>query len=164
MTNQASGTWKPIILQAGEGEKILFRIGLMTFKATSEDTHNSFMISETVLPPQASVEPHSHPEAETFYILDGAFSFYVEDMTNPILCQPGAFLSVPPFVLHAFTNHTNCSGKILGMMMPGGATGLESLFRQFGVVIDSDEQLPDLNQPVSYTLEKLTKLREQQAE
>lgn len=162
MKEQGTGTWKPIVLQKDEGEKILFRVGLMTFKAASADTANQFMISETILPPGANVEPHKHSEAETFYIVEGEFTFYVEDMSKPVLCGKGAFLSVPPNVLHSFVNHTPTQGKILGMMMPGGTKGLESLFRQFGVVIKSDEQIPDLNQPISHTVEILAKLRNEQ--
>jgi hypothetical protein len=64
--NDQRKKWKPVILQEGEGERILFRIGLMTFKVSSFQTDDNFMACETELPPEANVEPHSHPEAETF--------------------------------------------------------------------------------------------------
>jgi quercetin dioxygenase-like cupin family protein len=77
--NEKNKNWKTVVLQEGEGEKILFRIGLMTFKVSSNQTDDNFIICETELPPGVNVEPHSHPEAETFYILEGEFTFYVED-------------------------------------------------------------------------------------
>jgi quercetin dioxygenase-like cupin family protein len=152
--------WKPVILHAGEGEKILFRIGLMTFKVTSSQTADSFMICETELPPEANVEPHSHPEAETFYILAGKFTFYLEDMTKPIVCTKGAFISVPPNVTHSFKNSSGHKGKILGTMTPGGSQGLESLFRTFGVKLTAKDTIPDLNEPVEHLINSLNQLRE----
>lgn len=153
-------TWEPVILKANEGEKILFRIGLMTFKVSSFQTNDSFMICETELPPGANVEPHSHPEAETFYILDGEFTFYLDDINKPIKCEKGAFICAPPFTVHAFKNESQQSGRILGMITPGGATGLESLFRTMGVSLSEDDKVPDLNQPVEHLLEEIKRLRE----
>lgn len=143
-------SWEPVVRQPGEGEKILFKIGLMTFKVSSAQTDGHFMISETELPPKASVEPHYHPEAEIFYILSGQFSFSVGDMSKPTSCGPGAFISVPPHVLHAFANTGPSSGRILGFMMPGGPDGLEDFFRQVGVPITRDEEIPNLNQSVEH--------------
>jgi quercetin dioxygenase-like cupin family protein len=154
----SNSEWKTIILKAGEGEKILFRIGLMTFKACSSTTDNHFMICETVLPPGANVAPHAHPEAETFYILEGEFVFFIQEMDEEIVCGVGSFISVPPHVQHAFKNNTSQAGKILGMMMPGGASGLESMFRQFGVAIEQD-QVPDLNKPVGQLVEYMAQIR-----
>lgn len=152
--------WKPVILQEGEGEKILFRIGLMTFKVSSSQTDDNFMICETELPPGAEVDSHSHPEAETFYILEGEFTFYVEDMDKPINCTKGAFISVPPHIKHSFKNTGWRKGKIFGTMTPGGAQGLESLFRTFGAKINDTDVIPDLNRPVEHLVERINSLRE----
>src|SRR3954454_14975076 len=140
-------SWEPVVRQPGEGERILFRIGWMTFKVSSALTDGHFIICETDLPPGANVEPHQHPEAEVFYILDGQFEFHVGDMTHPVSCGPGSFVSVPPHVPHAFGNSGHAAGQILGMMMPGGADGLESLFRKVGVPMSPDEEAPDLDRP-----------------
>jgi len=51
----------------GEGENTFPH--RLAFKVSSSQTNDNFMICETELPPEANVEPHSHPEAETFYIL-----------------------------------------------------------------------------------------------
>ena len=142
-------TWQPVVRAEGEGERILFKVGLMTFKATSAETDGHFAFIETVLPPGASVEPHQHPEAEVFYIVEGAFEFWVGDDAQPKVCGKGAFLSVPPHVRHAYRNHTGAPGKILGMLAPGGDGGLESFFRQVGAPLRDGEEAPDLTQPVA---------------
>lgn len=41
------------------------------------------------------------------------------------------------------------------MMTPGGANGLESLFRTMGVSLDENDKVPDLNQPVEHLLEEI---------
>jgi len=66
----------------------------MTFKVSSSQTNDNFMICETV-PPEANVEPHSHPEAETFYILKVNLLFLVEGVNEPKICKIGAFVSPP---------------------------------------------------------------------
>ena len=158
--NEKNRNWKPIILQANEGEKILFRIGLMTFKVSSNQTDDNFMICETELPPKAYVEPHSHLEAETFYILEGEFTFYVEDMNKGVKCKKGAFISVPPHIEHSFKNTGGYKGKILGTMSPGGAKGLESLFRTFGVGLTDKDVIPDVNKPIEDWVKAVDNLRE----
>lgn len=142
-------TWQAVVRAEGEGERILFKVGLMTFKATSAETDGHFAFIETILPPGASVEPHQHPEAEMFYIVEGAFEFWVGDDTQAKVCGKGAFLCVPPHVRHAYRNHTGAPGKILGMLAPGGDGGLESFFRQVGVPLGEADAVPDLTQPVA---------------
>lgn len=77
-------SWKPVVLGAGEGDKLLFKIGLVNIKVASAMMDNQYFCAETTLPPGASVEPHSHPEAEMFYILEGEFTFCVSDMNKLI--------------------------------------------------------------------------------
>ena len=122
----------------------------MTFKATSAETDGQFAFIETILPPGADVEPHQHPEAEVFYVLEGEFAFWVGEASEPKVCGPGSFLCVPPHVRHAYKNPTDEAGRMLGMLAPGGDGGLESFFRQMGVAIEHDEEVPDLQQPVEH--------------
>jgi quercetin dioxygenase-like cupin family protein len=154
-------TWKPIIRADGEGEQILFKVGLMTFKATSAETDGRFAFIETILPPGASVEPHQHPEAEIFFILEGEFTFWIGDEQQRTTCSKGAFLSVPPHVRHAYENHTNAPGKILGMLTPGGDGGLETFFRQVGVPLREGDEVPDLTRPVGFLHEEIARRRDE---
>ena len=140
--------WEPIVLQPNEGEKCLFKIGLMTFKAPSYKTDAQFAFIETELPPGASVERHHHLEAEVFYILSGQFRFSIGDIYEDVSCGVGAFICVPPHVHHSFANIGERAGRILGMLAPASPQGLESFFRTMSVPVDGDEEIPDLNQPV----------------
>jgi quercetin dioxygenase-like cupin family protein len=142
--------WKMIIRRPGEGEQILFKIGLMTFKASSAETDGQFALLETVLPPGARVEAHSHPEAEWFYILASEFRFRVGDPLEEVVVGPGAFLCVPPHVRHEYEHLGDTAGRLLGMMLPGGAGGLESFFRQVGVPVNGPDEIPDLDRPVGH--------------
>ena len=147
--DDGSAKWETVILNEGEGEKILFRIGLMTFKVASSQTNNAFVACETELPPEANVEPHAHPEAELFYILEGEFTFLVEGVAAPQVCKKGAFVLVPPYVVHSFKNTGARKGKIFGMITPGGAKGLESLFRNFGVQLSESDITPEMTTSIS---------------
>lgn len=151
--------WKPVMRAQGEGEQILFKVGLMTFKAASTETNGQFAFIETILPPGARVEPHQHPAAEVFYILDGEFTFWIGEDPQGTKCGKGAFLSVPPHVRHAYWNHTNVPGKILGMLAPGGDGGLETFFRQVGVPLTEGDEVPDLNQPVEHLHQEIARRR-----
>lgn len=153
--------WDPIIRQPGEGEKILFRIGLMTFKVSSALTDGHFAICETELPPGCNVEQHQHPEAEVFYIIAGQFEFTVGAMEQPVSCGPGSFISVPPNVPHAFGNTGTLPGKILGMLMPADPNGLESLFLKLGIPISAEDNIPDLSQPVEHLQEFIARRRQE---
>ncbi|CAN5168767.1 hypothetical protein BH23BAC2_BH23BAC2_15660 [soil metagenome] len=158
--NNQNKNWNAVVLKGGEGEKILFRIGLMTFKTSSSMTNNNFVICETELPPGANVDEHIHSEAETFYILEGQFTFFVDNMKNPINCTKGAFISIPPNVKHAFKNSGSQSGKILGTFFPGGPNGFESLFRTMGIKLNDTDEIPDLNKPVEHLLNAMARMKE----
>ncbi|WP_132572346.1 cupin domain-containing protein [Rhizobium sp. IY2] len=137
----------------------MFKVGLMTFKATSAETNGQFAFIETILPPGARVEPHQHPEAEVFFILDGEFTFWIGDEEEATTSGKGAFLSVPPYVRHAYWNHTDVPGKILGMLAPGGNGGLETFFRQVGVPLHEGDDIPDLTRPVDFLHEEIERHR-----
>lgn len=151
--------WEPVILQPFEGEKLLFKIGLMTFKAPSSKTDGQFAFIETELPPGAAVERHQHREAEMFYIVSGAFDFWVGEMASPVRCLAGAFLCVPPDVPHAFANADDHRGRIFGMLAPATEGGLESFFRAVSIPIRDASEVPDLDQPVEHMQEIIRQRR-----
>lgn len=151
--------WKTVMRADGEGEQILFKVGLMTFKATSAETNGQFAFIETILPPGARVEPHQHPEAEVFYILDSEITFWIGDEPQGTISGKGAFLSVPPHIRHAYWNHADAPGKILGMLAPGSDGGLESFFRQVGVPLQTGDEVPDLTRSVEHLHEEIARRR-----
>ena len=142
--------WQTIVRRPGEGEQILFKVGLMTFRATSAETDGQFALIETVLPPGAAVEPHQHPEAEWWYVLAGEFRFVIGEPAEEVVVGPGTFVSVPPHVRHAYEHVGRIAGRLLGMLLPGGDGGLETFFRQVGVPVRGPADVPDLSQPVAH--------------
>ena len=142
--------WTPVVRRPGEGEQVLFKVGLMTFLATSAETDGHFALLETVLPPGAAVEPHQHPEAEWWYVLAGEFRFHVGDPATAVVAGPGTFLSVPPHVRHAYEQVGPTACRLLGMLLPGGDGGLETFFRRVGVPVRGPADVPDLDAPVEH--------------
>jgi uncharacterized cupin superfamily protein len=64
-----------------------------------------------------------HEHEETFYVLDGEFTFTLGDQSVP--ATAGAFVFVPRGVAHGFENTGSTPGRVLGIMTPGG---FEKLF------------------------------------
>jgi quercetin dioxygenase-like cupin family protein len=151
--------WETIVLQPLEGEKRLFKIGLMTFNASSTKTDGQFAFIETELPPGSKVERHHHPEAEMFYIVSGTFDFWIDDTAEAIACGSGAFLCIPPDVPHSFANSGDRAGRIFGMLAPCRPEGLESFFRAMSIPVNDRVDVPDLNQTVEHVQQIIAKSR-----
>ena len=156
--------WEQVVRLPGDGEQILFKVGLMTFKASSTETDGAFAMIETVLPPGASVELHAHAEAEWWYVLDGSFSFTLGNEHRQQLAERGSFLCAPPHIPHAYSNVGTAAGRLLGMLLPGGDGGLETFFRQVGVPVRSPADIPDLNKPIQHLLDVIAARRSADAQ
>lgn len=62
--------------------------------ATAEDTNGQYSCIEQLLPHSPAAGDHIHEAAdETFYILEGEATFFVED--QPIKATAGSFVSIP---------------------------------------------------------------------
>lgn len=69
--------------------------------ATAEDTGGQYSCIEQLVPHGPAAGPHIHEAAdETFYILEGEATFFVED--QPIKATAGSFVSIPRGTKHAF--------------------------------------------------------------
>jgi quercetin dioxygenase-like cupin family protein len=101
---------------------------LMTFLATSEDTHGQFALIEAVgrrgnVPP-----PHiHHREEETYYVLEGEMTFSVGGQT--IKATPGTMVCLPRDVAHSFVIDSE-QLRVLILLTPAG---LEGWFKEFSV-------------------------------
>jgi len=76
---------------------------LATMKATAEQTGGEFILVEEVAPRGTATPLHIHPqEDESFYILEGEMTFYLED-GQPIPASAGSFVHITKrHVPHAF--------------------------------------------------------------
>ena len=120
---------EPITRHPGEGEALWFNNDLLVVKATGEETHGGMVVLEE-LARRGKVTPlHTHPlETESFYLLEGEALFFVDG--REIAVGPGAFLSVPPGVPHAYLV-TSDTAKALVLITPGSGA-MEAFFHDAG--------------------------------
>jgi quercetin dioxygenase-like cupin family protein len=80
-------------------------------------TGERLAVIELVLPHGASPPLHSHPQDETFYILDGEVDVWVED--RPRRCRPGAIAFAPSGTPHSFRVESD-TARMLVVSTPAG--------------------------------------------
>lgn len=91
---------------------------LWTMLATAEDTNGAYSCIEQLIPQGPSAGPHIHEVAqETFYILEGEATFFVED--QPIKGTAGSFVSIPPNTKHAFQVDSE-TVRLINTYVPAG--------------------------------------------
>ena len=101
---------------------------LMTFLATSEDTHGQFALIEAVARKGNVPPPHiHHREDEIFYVVEGEIVVSVGDRT--IMGKAGTMVFLPRDVPHSFTIESEQS-RMLILLTPAG---LEEWFKEFSV-------------------------------
>jgi mannose-6-phosphate isomerase-like protein (cupin superfamily) len=115
---------------------------LFTFLATTGETNGRYSIYEDHVPPLAGPPPHSHPDEELFYIIEGDFQFVLHDPSKPFSVSPGQLIKVPSNAIHTFKNVGTSMGRLLTILFPGN---LEKYFQESFPVVDDKAQLPDLN-------------------
>jgi mannose-6-phosphate isomerase-like protein (cupin superfamily) len=72
-----------------------------------------------VTPPGGGTPPHVHRrEDESFYILEGAVTFYTEGRV--VVAKPGAFFFAPRNVPHHFVNQGSVPAKMIVVASPPG--------------------------------------------
>ena len=113
----------------------------ITFKVTSSETGDAFSVAELTSPPGGGPPLHTHPAAEAFIILEGAFEFSgLEDGTPyAIRATPGDIVYIPGGAPHTYKTVSMSPGKALGVLAPGGE--MERFFAEVGTLV-SDRSTP----------------------
>ena len=122
-------------------EQLIVLTDLITLLVPGSDTQGQYAVWEDIVPPLAGPPPHSHPDEEVFYVLDGSFEFILHGPTQPIPASRGALIRVPANAMHTFKNVGPAPGKLLTMAMPGK---LEAYFRAVGKPVKGADDVPDL--------------------
>ena len=93
----------PYALGSEDGEALWFFGMLVTMKATAEQTGGEFLLIEELAPRGTATPLHVYPtDDESYYILEGEVTFYLED-GQPIPASAGSFFHIPKgYVPHAF--------------------------------------------------------------
>ena len=111
----------------GEGEQIWFVGTFATIKVPGEAVDGRFALIEFLLPQHASPPLHTHPQDETFILLDGRVTFATGDVRSEL--EPGGIVAVPMGVAHTFRVETD-TARALVLSTPAG---IERLTRDAGV-------------------------------
>ena len=76
----------------------------------------------TVDPGAEGPPPHLHRRhQEAFFVVEGTLTFTVGDATFE--AEPGAFLYIPPGVVHSFSNPGQATARCVNAYVPGGIEG-----------------------------------------
>jgi quercetin dioxygenase-like cupin family protein len=107
------------VLHPGEGEQVGGGTSV-TIKAGGEQTGGTFYLGEVVAQPGFPGPPkHVHERLhDMFYVLDGTLTVRLGDETREL--GPGAFVCVPPGVVHAFSNAGDRPTRFLNFNTPAG--------------------------------------------
>jgi quercetin dioxygenase-like cupin family protein len=80
-------------------------------------TGGRFAVFEALFPKGAAPPLHSHPQDETFYVLDGEVTVWVED--QPRVCRAGAIAFAPGGSPHTFRVESD-TARMLVLSTPAG--------------------------------------------
>lgn len=108
----------PLILAPGAGR--LYPMGRISalFKADGVETAGQYSISEWWLEAHTQGPgPHSHPEDDTFFVIEGTMSFLVGD--EWIDAPRGSFILIPGGHIHDFENRSDQRAGLLNFSAPG---------------------------------------------
>ena len=108
------------VMVAEEAQPMPMQGATVTSIATSIHTGGAWSLVKYTASPHFSGPPlHWHQHTmEAFYILDGTLAFTLGERT--ITASVGAFILVPPGVVHTFFNPTAASATYLVWFSPGG--------------------------------------------
>jgi mannose-6-phosphate isomerase-like protein (cupin superfamily) len=118
---------------------------LYTFLVTGEESGGAYFSMLAVVPPNGGPPLHIHRhEDETFYVLEGAPTFWLGD--EQIVAGPGDFVNVPKGVRHCFRN---LSAEPVRMILTFTPSGIEKFFEE------TLERASDLSQPCPDNLDEV---------
>jgi len=122
---------------AGEGEHLWFVGTLATIRLPGEASGGRFALIEFLFPRHASPPLHTHPQDESYVVLDGELTLQSGD--DRFELGPGGAAVVPMGVPHTFRVDSE-SARVLVLSTPAG---LERFVRDAGVPATTATLPPD---------------------
>jgi quercetin dioxygenase-like cupin family protein len=116
----------PAVVNDAETEKLWFLGTLTQVKLDGRTTGGRLGLFESVLPHGASPPLHSHPQDETFYLLDGDLTVWVDG--QPRTCSRGGVVFAPAGTPHSFRVESD-TARILTVST---GAGIEEFARALG--------------------------------
>jgi quercetin dioxygenase-like cupin family protein len=107
-----------IFLQPGAGRSYAMGRISAIFKADGAETNQMYSVSEWWLEPNTQGPgPHSHPEDDLFYVLEGTMSLLLGERW--IDAPKGSFVLAPGGMTHDFQNRSSSRAGVLNFSAPG---------------------------------------------
>jgi quercetin dioxygenase-like cupin family protein len=131
-----AATWAP----PGEGERLWFLGTLATIKVPGEVTDGRFALVEFLFPHGASPPLHTHPQDESYVVLQGRLTLRAGE--ERFVLEAGGAAVVPMGVAHTFRVDSD-TARVLVLSTPAG---LERFVRD-GSVPASSPTLPPPDTP-----------------
>ena len=101
----------------GEGERLWFLGTLATIKVPGEATDGRFALIEFLFPRHASPPLHTHPQDESYVVLEGLLTIRAGDERFEL--EPGGAAVVPTGVPHTFRVDSE-TARVLVLSTPAG--------------------------------------------
>ena len=124
----------------GEGERLWFLGTLATIKVPGEASDGRFALIEFLFPHGASPPLHTHPQDESYLVLEGALT--IQAGADRFELEPGGAAVVPMGVPHTFRVDSE-TARVLVLSTPAG---LERMVRD-GSVSATTATLPPSDTP-----------------
>ncbi|MBP0904072.1 cupin domain-containing protein [Mariniflexile gromovii] len=138
-----------------KNEQLLVLTDIIMVLAISNESNNQYAIFQESVPPLGGPPPHTHPDEEVFYILEGEFEFILNDLENPFKALPGSVVHVPSNAVHTFKNVGISPGKMIVILTPGN---LLDFFRDIGHTLKGADDFPNLNEVPDFSKLDLSKV------
>ena len=108
---------KSVAVDPGHGEAWWFLGTLATIKISGEQSGERLAIFESLLPREAAPPLHTHPQDETFYLLEGEMTVWLNGV--PKHCTPGSTVFFPGGTPHTFFVESE-TARVLVLSTPSG--------------------------------------------
>jgi quercetin dioxygenase-like cupin family protein len=125
---------------AGEGHQLWFLGTLQTLRVPGETVEGRYSLVEALFPRLASPPLHTHPQDESFVVLEGRLT--VVAGAERFELEAGGVMAVPMGVEHTFRVDSD-TARVLVLSTPAG---IEQLFIEGGVRADAPT-LPPADTP-----------------
>ena len=126
--------------QPGDGERLWFLGTLATIRVPGDAAGGRFAVIEFLFPKHASPPRHTHPQDESYVVLDGRLTIEAGD--ERFTLEPGGVAVVPMGVPHTFRVDSD-GANVLVLSTPAG---IEDMIRD-GSVPATEPTLPPPDTP-----------------
>jgi quercetin dioxygenase-like cupin family protein len=130
----------PMSTSSAEGERLWFLGTLATIRVPGEAAGGRFALIEFLFPHHASPPLHTHPQDESYFVLDGQLTLQAGEHRFEL--ERGATAVVPIGVPHTFRVNSD-TARVLVISTPAG---IERFVRDGGVPADAPT-LPPADAP-----------------